>query len=182
MRNMTMGLTAMVIGGLVAGELAVAEQGPQRQRSPAAGKTSTTMPTPMTMTAQDTLKDIEATVGFVPQFFRTVADTQLPSFWTSFKTFQMNPDTALDAKTKELIGLAVASQIPCDYCIEFHTAVARKNGATEQQIREAVGMAAMTRMASTVINGNQVDKVQFSKDLQRMAGDAPKKPAAAARR
>jgi alkylhydroperoxidase/carboxymuconolactone decarboxylase family protein YurZ len=28
-----------------------------------------------------------------------------------------NPKGALDGKTKELIALAVAAQIPCDYCI-----------------------------------------------------------------
>ena len=28
-----------------------------------------------------------------------------------------NPKGALDAKTKELIGLAVAAQIPCTYCV-----------------------------------------------------------------
>jgi AhpD family alkylhydroperoxidase len=98
------------------------------------------------------------------------------------KTFQMNPNTALDNKTKELIGLAVASQIPCQYCIYFHTEAARANGASEQQIREAVGMSAVVRMASTVINGTQVDNVQFRKDVQRMFKEGGKKPPQAAQR
>jgi AhpD family alkylhydroperoxidase len=117
-------------------------------------------------------KDIEATIGFVPQFFRQVADTQLASFWSSMKDFEMNPNTALDRKTKELIGLAVAAQIPCDYCVTAHTASLRGLGASDQEIREAVGMAAITRLGSTVLNGSQIDKVQFKKDLQRMSKDS----------
>jgi AhpD family alkylhydroperoxidase len=167
----------MVIGGLVAGEVAVAQRAADK---PMPSTASSTMAMPMTPKA--VMDDIQSTIGFVPQFFRAVSDTQLPSFWAAMKTFQMNPNTALDARTKELIGLAVASQIPCDYCVEFHTAVARHAGASDQQIKEAIGMASMTRMASTVINGNQVDKAQFKKDVQRLVSSEQKKPATSARR
>ena len=95
-------------------------------------------------------------------------DTMVVGFWTMMKTFQLNPDTKLDAKSKELIGLAVSSQIPCEYCVYFHTIAAKKNGATDQEIKEAVGMAAMTRMASTALNGMQIDKAQFKKDADRL--------------
>jgi len=84
------------------------------------------------------------------------------------KQFEMSPDTKLDMKTKELIGVAVAAQIPCRYCVQFHTAGARMHGATDQEIQEAVGMAAMTRMGSTLLNGMQIDEAQFKKDLDRM--------------
>ena len=70
---------------------------------------------------------------------------------------QLNPDTALDGKTKELMGLAVAAQIPCSYCVYFHTAAAKANGATDEEIKEAVAMAAIVRHWSTVLNGMQVD-------------------------
>ncbi len=70
---------------------------------------------------------------------------------------QLNPKTKLDGKTKELIGLAVAAQIPCQYCVYFHTAAAKANGATDEEIREAVAMAAIARHWSTVLNGMQVD-------------------------
>lgn len=114
------------------------------------------------------LKDIENTFGFVPQFIRSISPTVLPSFWQSMKTFQMSTDTKLDNKTKELIGVAVAAQVPCEYCVLFHTEAARMNGASEQEIQEAVGMAAMTRQGSTLLNGMMVDKVQFKKDLDRI--------------
>jgi AhpD family alkylhydroperoxidase len=193
MRNLKAGIVASVIGGLMAGQIVSAQQAPETEPTPQVAdktdKTKTTTPTPPTTPKTTTttttttptstdavLKDIEATVGFVPQFFRQIADTQLESFWASMKTFEMNPNTALDAKTKELIGLAVAAQIPCDYCIEFHTLSAKKNGATDQEIREAVGMAAMTRLGSTVLNGIQTDRAQFKADLRRMNNDTtPKK-------
>lgn len=117
--------------------------------------------------AAEAMTDIQQTFGFVPQFMRQIPETVLPMFWIGMKQFEMNPNTKLDAKTKELIGIAVASQIPCEYCVYFHTMGARQQGATDQEIKEAVGMAGMTRMGSTLLNGMQIDKNQFRKDVDR---------------
>lgn len=70
-------------------------------------------------------------------------------------------DAALDAKTRELIGLAVAAQIPCTFCVYAHTTKARALGASEAEIREAVATAATTRQWSTVLNGMGVDLDDF---------------------
>jgi len=48
---------------------------------------------------------------------------------------------ALDAKTKELIQLAIGVQIRCVYCIVFHTFNAYKAGATKAEILDVVGCA-----------------------------------------
>src|SRR6266436_5575462 len=88
-----------------------------------------------------------------------------------------SPKTALNGKTKELIGLAVAAQIPCHYCIYFHTAAAKLNGATDEEIREAVAMAAIVRHWSTVLNGMQVDFNGFKQDTDtvlRLAAEKAK--------
>jgi len=93
------------------------------------------------------------------------------------KTFQLNPGTQLDGKTKELIGLAVAAQIPCQYCIYFHTAAAKANGATDEEIKEAVAMAAVARHWSTVLNGMQVDLDGFKRETDavlRLAAEKAK--------
>jgi len=119
-----------------------------------------------------TLKEIEGTMGFVPQFVRAIPAALLPSWWQTAKDFEMNPTTALDGKTKELIGLAVAAQVPCEYCIIYHTEAARMAGASEEQIKEAVAMSAITRESSTLLNGLQVDKVQFRKDLDKLMAGA----------
>ena len=50
-------------------------------------------------------------------------------------------DGALDAKTKELIALAVGVAARCDGCIAFHTKALVKLGATEAEVHEALGVA-----------------------------------------
>ncbi|MCT7375942.1 carboxymuconolactone decarboxylase family protein [Chelativorans salis] len=126
--------------------------------------------------AAATYKDIEETLGSVPSLFQVFPEVGIAGAWAEFKSVQLNPDTALDGKTKELLGLAVSAQVPCQYCIYFHTAAAKANGATDEEIREAVAMAAIVRHWSTVLNGNQVDLVTFQKEvdtiLQRAADKA----------
>jgi AhpD family alkylhydroperoxidase len=138
------------VAALVVGGLAVADDA--KQPAPAQNQV---------------MKDIEKTFGFVPQFFREVPASMLPGFWETMKNFQMGK-TSLDGKTKELIGLAVASQIPCEYCVLFHTEAARMNGASDEEVKEAIGMAAMTRMGSTVLNGRQIDYSEFKRDVARI--------------
>jgi len=123
---------------------------------------------PVAPAQNPTLVEIQKALGFVPDFFKGVPETLLPGLWQSMAGFQINPNTKLDGKTKELIGLAVASQIPCEYCIYFHTEFAKLNGASDEEVREAVGMGAMTRYASTILNGTQADKAQFKKDVQHI--------------
>jgi AhpD family alkylhydroperoxidase len=130
-------------------------------------------------TATAAYKDIQATLGMVPGFFRAFPEVGVAGAWTEFKTVQLNPATALNGKTKELIGLAVASQIPCSYCIYFHTAAAKANGATDEEIREAVAMAAISRHWSTVLNGMQVDLATFKGDTDAVLRLAAEKVKAA---
>jgi AhpD family alkylhydroperoxidase len=132
-------------------------------------------------TAQGTYRDIEQTLGVVPTFFKMFPESGIPGAWAEFKTVQLNPKTALSGKEKELIGLAVAAQIPCSYCIYFHTAAAKANGATDAEVREAVAMAAISRHWSTVLNGMQVDPASFRQETDtvlRLASERAKTAAA----
>ena len=108
-------------------------------------------------------KDIQATLGSVPDMFKTLPDVAVAGAWAEIKGVQLNPKTALDGKTKELLGLAVAAQIPCQYCIYFHTLAAKANGASDEEIKEAIAMAAIVRHWSTMLNGSQVDLATFKK-------------------
>lgn len=47
----------------------------------------------------------------------------------------------LDAKTRELIALAVSISLRCDGCITVHTEAAQRLGATRDEIAEALGVA-----------------------------------------
>ncbi|HEV2502530.1 MAG TPA: carboxymuconolactone decarboxylase family protein [Mesorhizobium sp.] len=120
-------------------------------------------------------KDIQATLGSVPDMFRTLPDVAVAGAWAEIKGVQLNPNTALDGKTKELMGLAVASQIPCQYCIYFHTLAARANGASDEEIKEAVAMAALVRHWSTMLNGSQVDMATFKKQTDELIATAKAK-------
>jgi AhpD family alkylhydroperoxidase len=110
----------------------------------------------------------------VPTFFKQFPEVGIAGAWAEFKSVQLNPNTKLDGKTKELIGLAVSAQVPCTYCIYFHTAAAKLNGATDEEVREAVAMAAITRHWSTVLNGMQVDAAVFKQETDavlKLAGE-----------
>jgi AhpD family alkylhydroperoxidase len=48
---------------------------------------------------------------------------------------------ALDAKTKELIALAIGVSTRCDDCIAFHAKAAADHGATREEVLETLGMA-----------------------------------------
>ena len=125
--------------------------------------------------ASATYQDIEKTLGMVPGFFKVFPQSGIAGAWDEFKTLQLNPNTALDGKTKQLIGLAVAAQIPCQYCIYFHASAAKANGASQEEIAEAVAMAAMTRHWSTVLNGMEVDLDGFKKDTDTVLELAAKR-------
>ena len=129
----------------------------------------------MAQDASSSYREIEATLGSVPSFFKMFPEEGIARAWTEFKTVQLNPHTALSGKEKELIGLAVAAQIPCHYCIYFHTAAAKLNGASDAEIREAVAMAALTRHWSTVLNGMQVDLATFKQETDTVLRAAAEK-------
>jgi AhpD family alkylhydroperoxidase len=50
-------------------------------------------------------------------------------------------DGALSAKTKQLIAVAVAHATQCPYCIDGHTRLARRSGASPEEIMEAIWVA-----------------------------------------
>ena len=57
----------------------------------------------------------------------------------------------LDAKTRELISLAVAVTTRCDGCITVHSDLALKAGATKDEIAEALGVAMAMNAGSALI-------------------------------
>ncbi|MGE0549150.1 MAG: carboxymuconolactone decarboxylase family protein [Kofleriaceae bacterium] len=129
------------------------------------------------VTAAATYKDIEDTLGIVPTFFKAFPDEGIAAAWGELKSIQLNPKTALSTKTKELIGLAVAAQIPCRYCVYFHTQVAKVGGASDGELKDAIAMAAITRHWSTYLNGMQIDLGEFKQELSRIVAYV-KKPTA----
>jgi AhpD family alkylhydroperoxidase len=54
-------------------------------------------------------------------------------------------DGALPETTKQLIAVAVAHVTQCPYCISGHTRLARRKGASPEQVMEAIWVAAEMR-------------------------------------
>jgi AhpD family alkylhydroperoxidase len=52
-------------------------------------------------------------------------------------------DGALPAKLKELVALAIAATRECDGCISAHARGAPRQGATEAEVAEAMGVVIM---------------------------------------
>jgi AhpD family alkylhydroperoxidase len=124
--------------------------------------------------------DIQKTIGFVPGMFKLVPDLALPGAWQEMKSLHLNPSTAVPGKYKDLTALAVAAQIPCEYCIYAHTEFAKLNGATDAEISEAVAMGALTRKWSTWLNGIQTDETKFRAEINQLTGNMKKMMASGA--
>ncbi len=62
----------------------------------------------------------------------------------------------LDAKTRELIALAVAVTARCDGCIIVHTKAAVQHGATREEIAEALGVAVSVNAGAALIYSTRV--------------------------
>jgi AhpD family alkylhydroperoxidase len=107
---------------------------------------------------QATLADVQKTLGAVPSMVRDMPDENVAPFWEQLKSLQMNPNTALNGKSKELIGLGVAAQVPCRYCVYGHTEFAKVNGATPAELREALATAGLARELSALANGPEAKK------------------------
>src|SRR5215469_18291103 len=66
----------------------------------------------------------------------------------------------LDAKSRELIALAVAVTLRCDGCITVHTDAAIKQGASKEEV-EALGMAvSINAGAALVYSARVIDAYQ----------------------
>jgi len=70
-----------------------------------------------------------------------------PEIHSAFRAFgqRVFADGALPEKTKQLIAVAVAHVTQCPYCIRGHTELATQKGATEQELMEAIWVAAEMR-------------------------------------
>lgn len=111
--------------------------------------------------------EIEAQFGVFPEMFAAFPDHALAGAWDSFKQLQ-GSDNVIPPKYRELLQLAVASQIPCSYCIYFHTEIAKAHGATKEEIKEAVAHGAQTRHWSMILQGSQIDFKDFKSEFDGM--------------
>lgn len=65
-------------------------------------------------------------------------------------------DGALTQREKSLIALAVSHAVQCPYCIDAYTDSCMKKGADEEQMMEAVHVAAAIKGGAALVHGVQM--------------------------
>ncbi|MEJ7767173.1 MAG: arsenosugar biosynthesis-associated peroxidase-like protein [Chitinophagaceae bacterium] len=88
--------------------------------------------------------------GDVGKYQKEMADKFFSWYGEVFK------DSALSAKEKSLIALAVAHALQCPYCIDAYSSDAYEKGWSESQMMEAVHVASAIRGGSTLVHGVQM--------------------------
>jgi len=63
---------------------------------------------------------------------------------------------ALTEREKALIALAVAHTVACPYCIDAYSSTCLQKGADEEQMMEAVHVAAAIKSGATLVNSVQM--------------------------
>lgn len=63
---------------------------------------------------------------------------------------------ALTEREKALIALAVAHAVACPYCIDAYSSTCLEKGADEEQMMEAVHVAAAIKSGATLVNAVQM--------------------------
>lgn len=116
------------------------------------------------MNRQQVYQEIEEMFGLVPSMFKAVPDSSLELEWKLFKQVQFT-EGAIPNKYRELIGIALAATTKCRYCLFYHTELAKLNGATDEEIEDAVHFAKSSAGWSTYISGLQIDFDQFKKEV-----------------
>jgi alkylhydroperoxidase/carboxymuconolactone decarboxylase family protein len=95
--------------------------------------------------------------GNITEFQKELGEKYFEYYGSVFK------DGALTAREKALIALAVSHAEKCPYCIDAYTADCLKKGADEEQMMEAVHVAAAIRSGVTLVHGVQM--MNKTKDL-----------------
>lgn len=94
--------------------------------------------------------------GEITDFQKELGDKFFDWYGNVFK------ESALTAREKALIALGVAHAVHCPYCIDAYTSTCMKLGADEEQMMEAVHVAAAIKGGATLVNSvqmmNQVNK------------------------
>lgn len=80
----------------------------------------------------------------------------IPQIRESFRSFSKNvfADGAIPSKTKQLIAVAVAHVTQCQFCIEGHTKLALKEGASMDEVLEAIWVAVEMRAGASLAHSS----------------------------
>lgn len=97
--------------------------------------------------------------GNITEFQKELGEKFFDYYGSVFK------EGALTEREKSLIALAVAHTVQCPYCIDAYSSTCLQKGADEEQMMEAVHVAAAIKSGATLVNSvqmmNHVKKVSM---------------------
>jgi uncharacterized peroxidase-related enzyme len=114
---------------------------------------------------RDIYNDIKQTKGidFIPNFWRVLATNpdQLELIWSRLKAL-MHPEAVgrispLDARTREIIAVAVSATNGCEYCVNSHTAALQKLGVNAGTLGEILGIVALFNSTNALADGYRIE-------------------------
>jgi AhpD family alkylhydroperoxidase len=115
--------------------------------------------------------DIKTTrqINWINNFWKALAvqPQLLRRTWEGVKSV-MGPG-ALDPLVKEMLYVAVSATNGCKYCINSHTAAARKKGMTDAMLAELMAVVGMANQTNALAEGFQVELDEAFKDGGRPA-------------
>ncbi|MCH2118715.1 MAG: carboxymuconolactone decarboxylase family protein [Pirellulales bacterium] len=112
-------------------------------------------------------------IDFVPNFWKTLATEPelLESVWKHLKKW-MHPEATgrasrLDAKTREIIALAVSATNACPYCTNSHTAALVKLGVDPETLGEVMAIVGLFNQTNALANGYQIQPDVFPSSIEQ---------------
>jgi AhpD family alkylhydroperoxidase len=118
-------------------------------------------------------------MGQVPNWLEVVPESAADHSWGVVRDL-LFAETELPAREKALIGLGAASAMGCEYCIHFHREEAKLEDVTEDELEEAVNLAASVKYFSTIIHGAETDLDEFKEETGEIVDYIQEQEAAAA--
>ena len=115
-----------------------------------------------TLTAEEKKQLLEAS-----PFNSVYPETILKSADTYFKAqMGLYNEGVIPEKEAHLVALGTSAAIKCQYCIPYHISELKRLGATENEIKTAILIAADIMKMSTLFYGNEFDLEAFKKLLR----------------
>ncbi|MGB1501819.1 MAG: carboxymuconolactone decarboxylase family protein [Flavobacteriaceae bacterium] len=100
-------------------------------------------------------------------FNNVYPESILKSSATYFKAqMGLYKEGAIAEKEAHLVALGTSAAIKCQYCIPYHISELKRLGASENEIKTAVLIAADIMKMSTLFYGNEFDLEAFKKLLK----------------
>ena len=110
--------------------------------------------------ADDHMRDLKTANPFIelhPKAVQPAAD----AYYNAVEEKVFNG--AIPLKYAQLVALSASVAMKCEYCVPAHTSFAIAAGATEEEIKTAVAIAADVALNSSMLYGTQFDMGEFLK-------------------